>query len=42
MELIKILNEDEEGIELIMYCGSSLKEEFGNVFRLGPYVLKCD
>jgi hypothetical protein len=43
MELIKILNEDEEGTELIMPCGTSLKDEFGNVYRLeGPYILRCD
>jgi hypothetical protein len=42
MELIKILNEDE-GTELIMPCGASLKDEFGNIYRLeGPNVIKCD
>jgi hypothetical protein len=43
MEFIKILNEDEEGTELIIPCGASLKDEFGNIYRLeGPYILKCD
>jgi hypothetical protein len=44
MELIKILSEDEEGnTVLIMPCGASLKDEFGNTYRLeGPYNLVCD
>jgi hypothetical protein len=43
MELIKVLNEDEEGTELIIPCGASLKDEFGNIYRLeGHYILKCD
>jgi hypothetical protein len=43
MELIKILSEDEEGnTVLIMPCGASLKDEFGNTYRLdGPYKLEC-
>jgi hypothetical protein len=43
MELIKILSEDEEGTELIMSCGATLKDEFENLYRLEcPYILKCD
>jgi hypothetical protein len=42
MELIKILKEDKEGTEMIMPCCATLKDEFGNIYRLeGPYVLKC-
>jgi hypothetical protein len=41
MELIKILSEDEEGNTVLnMPCGASLKNEFGNTYRLeGPYNL---
>jgi hypothetical protein len=43
MELIKILNKDEEGTELIMPCGATLNDEFENMYRLeGLYILKCD
>jgi hypothetical protein len=43
MELIKILSEDDEGTELIMPCGATLKDIFENMNRLeGPYILKCD
>jgi hypothetical protein len=43
MELIKILSEVEEGTELIMPWGATLKDEFENMYRIeGPYILKCD